>query len=175
MYHDVDVAKFVDTTEWTPIHTLPGFECCIEYYVNKLGQIKSTKGVVERILKHKISNNGYPTVNLTQRIGRKKLLTVPVHKLVAFAFLGNPPTPYGRTSGCSVVDHKDEDKLNCRADNLRWVSRKENNTKFPYNRRPKNTDEQNEAYKERQKISNRNHMRRKRAKDKEAKIEESDN
>ena len=72
-----------------------------------------------------------------------------------------------------VIDHIDEDKTNCNADNLRWVTWKENNTKFKYNRRPKNTPEQDEAYKERQKAAKRDHMRRKRAEEKQSKIEES--
>ena len=167
--------NFVDTQKWIPIHTLPGYEACIEYYVNDKGQIKSTKGRVERILKNKISNNGYPTVNLTQRVGRGKIKTCLVHVLVAFAFKGLPPTPYGRMRGCSVVDHIDENKLNCVATNLRWVSRRENNTKFDYPRRPKNTPEETEAYKERQKIAKRDYMRRSRSKLKTVKIVESDN
>ncbi len=88
--------EFIDNNVWIPVHTLPGYECCIEYYVNNQGEVKSTKGTIERILKPKIAKTGYPVVNLTQRIGRKKLVTVPIHTLVAFAFLGAPPTPYGK-------------------------------------------------------------------------------
>ena len=164
--------NFVDTQKWVPIHSLIGYEACIEYHINSDGQIKSTKGKVERILKHKISNNGYPTVNLTQRLTRGKLKTVCVHTLVALAFLGAPPTPLGRNKGCTLVDHKDDDKLNCKAENLQWCTRQFNNTKKPYNRRPKNTPEQKDAYKERQRISNKEHMRRKRAVEKMTKIEE---
>ena len=163
---------FVDTQEWVPVHSLNGFEACIEYYVNRQGQVKSTKGRIERILKHKIAKTGYPTVNLTQRIGRKGILTVNVHKLVAFAFLGTPPTPYGKRKGCTVIDHKDDNKLNCCADNLQWVTRQQNNTKHPYKRRPKNTPEQDAAYKERQKVAKREYMRRKRAEERLSKIEE---
>jgi hypothetical protein len=115
--------EFIDNDKWIPVHSLPGFECCIEYYVNELGHVKSTKGRIERILKQKISKGGYPCVNLTQRIGRRKLVTIPVHTLVAFAFLGMPPTPYGRKKGCSVVKHINKDKTDCRANNLRWVKR----------------------------------------------------
>tara|TARA_R110002049_G_scaffold171739_2_gene338533 strand:- start:651 stop:1040 length:390 start_codon:yes stop_codon:yes gene_type:complete len=115
--------EFIDNDKWIPVHSLPGFECCIEYYVNEVGHVKSTKGRIERILKQKISKGGYPCVNLTQRIGRRKLVTVPVHTLVAFAFLGMPPTPYGRKKGCSVVKHINKDKADCRANNLRWVKR----------------------------------------------------
>ena len=163
--------KFIDTSEWVPIHTLPGFECAIEYYVNRLGEIKSTKGNTERILKYKWHKAGYPMVTLTQRIGRKKPLYVCVHKLVAFAFLGQPPTPYGAEKGCTMVDHIDEDKSNCCASNLRWVTRRENNTKLTYQRRPKNTPEQVAAAKERQRIAKRDYMRKKRAEQKAAKID----
>ena len=126
--------KFVDTNEWIPVHTLPGFECCIEYHVNKRGQIKSTKGRIERILKTRVSKNGYPSVNLTQRLGRGKVITVAVHKLVAFAFLGTPPTPYGKTKECSSIDHIDNNKLNCSAENLQYISPKDNNIKKWKNR-----------------------------------------
>lgn len=164
--------QFIDTQEWVPIHTLAGFECCIEYYVNREGKIKSTKYKEDRILKYKFHQAGYPMVTLTQRLGKKKPLYVCVHKLVALAFLGPPPTPYGNTVGCTVVDHIDEDKSNCRADNLRWVTRKENNTKNAYQRRPKNTPEQEEAAKERQRIAKRDYMRKKRALEKSSKIED---
>ena len=166
---------FIDTDIWVPIHTLPGFECCIEYYINSSGDVKSTKGVNERILKHKPHKMGYPTVNLTQRLSKGKILTVCVHKLVAFAFLPPPLLPYGQKKGCCCIDHIDEDKKNCHVSNLRWLSIQQNNSKANYKRRPKNTPEQQEAAKERHRVCNREHMRRKRAKDKEAKIEESDN
>ena len=29
--------EFIDDKIWKPIHLLPGFECCIEYYVNDIG------------------------------------------------------------------------------------------------------------------------------------------
>ena len=76
-------------------------------------------------LKPKTAKTGYYVVNLTQRIGRKNLVTVPIHTLVAFAFLGTPPTPYGRKKGCCVVHHIDGDKLNNIATNLRWKKRAE--------------------------------------------------
>lgn len=63
-------------------------------------------------------------VTLMQRIGRKAPVYVCVHKLVAFAFLGLPPTPYGTAKGCSMIDHIDNDNSNCHASNLRWTTRK---------------------------------------------------
>ena len=113
--------EFIDSKNWKPVHTLPGYECCIEYYVNEDGDIKSTKGAIEKILKWKTSPLGYPQVNLTQRIGRKKNITVSVHTLVALAFLPVPPMPPGKFKGCCVIKHIDGDKNNCKATNLRWV------------------------------------------------------
>ena len=76
---------FIDTQMWVPVHTLPGFECCIEYYVNKEGKVKSTKGKAERILKHKKHNLDILWF-LTQRLGKKGIKYCCVHTLVAFAF-----------------------------------------------------------------------------------------
>ena len=165
--------SFIDTDEWVPVHTLSGFEACIEYYVNRHGHIRSTKGSSDRLLKYKKHKDGYPMVSLTQRIGKGKTIYVCVHKLVALAFLGPPPTPYGVGKGCTMVDHIDEDKTNPSADNLQWVTRQQNNTKHPYKRRPKRTPEEEIAYKERQRISKRDYMRRKRAGVKLTKIEEN--
>ena len=113
--------EFIDDKIWKPIHTLPGFECCIEYYVNDCGQIKSTKGQIERLLKQRVNKNGYLQVNLTQRIGRRKTITDTVHKLVALAFLNTPVTSPGKTRGCSKVRHIDGVKTNNSADNLKWI------------------------------------------------------
>ena len=44
----------------------------------------------------------------------------PIHRIVAFAYLGNPPTKE------HVVDHIDTNRQNNRPENLRWVTRLEN-------------------------------------------------
>ena len=121
--------QFIDTQEWVPIHTLPGFECAIEYYINRKGEVKSTKGYNERILKYKYHKAGYPMVTLTQRLGRKRPLYVCVHKLVAFAFLGQPPTPYGGSKGSTIIEHIDNNNGNPCANNLRWISWKSRHEK----------------------------------------------
>ena len=115
--------KFIDTNQWIPVHTLPGFECCIEYYVNEQGDVKSTKGGIERLLKHRIKKSGYPEVNLTQRIGRKTAVSVNVAKLVALAFLPTPPTPPGRNKGNCYIRHLDGNRANCSVSNLKWMKR----------------------------------------------------
>lgn len=126
------MSSFIDINKWVPIHTLPGFSCCIEYYVSRDGQIKSTKGGKEKILRQVSTKGGYFKVTLQQRLGQKKPLQPYVHTLVALAFIGNPPTPQGRRIGCSVVDHKDENKKNNHVDNLHWISVKDNICKFNY-------------------------------------------
>ena len=113
--------EFIDNNEWVPIHTLPGYEACIEYYVNKKGQIKSTKGQIERILKQRINKNGYAQVNLTQRIGRRKPVTVLIHRLVALAFLEKPASVPGKGKGCSRIRHIDGCKTNNAVINLKWT------------------------------------------------------
>ena len=117
--------EFIDDKIWKPVHLLPGYECCIEYYVNNKGEIKSTKGQIERLLKPRINKNGYPQVNLTQRIGRKRTITVTVHTLVALAFLEQPLAMPGRAKGCSRVVHIDKCKTNNAVDNLKWTKIKE--------------------------------------------------
>ena len=129
--------SFIEPQEWVPIHTLPGFEACIEYYVNRDGQVKSTKRNQDTFLKHRMQDRGYAMVGLTQRIGKGKTIYVSVHKLVAFAFLPTPATPYGRARGCSMIEFIDGDKSNCSASNLRWVTRKEIRARSSYKNSPK--------------------------------------
>ncbi len=153
--------SFVDTSEWVPIHTLPGFNACIEYFINRQGEVKSTKGNIERILKPCLNEQGYPQVSLTQRIGRQKPKKVPIHKLVAFAFLGQPPTPYGRAAGCCVIHHKDEDPSNCCADNLEWITSSEHRLHHGETLRSGKTLETN-SYSESHRQSQREYLRKRR-------------
>ena len=112
--------EFINDNIWKPVHSLPGFECCIEYYINDKGQVKSTKGKIERILKSRVNKNGYAYVNLTQRIGRRKLITTPVHTVVALAFLDAPLASPGKSKGCSRIRHIDGCKSHNSVSNLRW-------------------------------------------------------
>ena len=121
---------FIDSSKWVPIHTLPGFECCIEYYVSSDGEVKSTKGGIDKILKPSLKSNGYLSVNLTQRIGRGKNLTVHIHRLVALAFIGHPPTPMGRHAQNSIIQFIDGNRSNCSVDDLRWVKVAHKNKPF---------------------------------------------
>ena len=51
--------EFIDSNEWIPIHTLPGYECCIEYYVNAIKvRSKALKGTIENVfLNLKLAKN----------------------------------------------------------------------------------------------------------------------
>lgn len=52
--------------------------------------------------------------------GYLRIASVPVHRIVATAFHGAPPSPQ------HVVDHVDTNRQNNRPENLRWVTRLEN-------------------------------------------------
>ncbi|MDR0612303.1 MAG: HNH endonuclease [Dysgonamonadaceae bacterium] len=55
-----------------------------------------------------------------EKTGYMEIVAVRVHRIVAKAFLGEPPTKK------HVVDHIDTNKQNNRPENLRWVTRLEN-------------------------------------------------
>ena len=68
-------------------------------------------------LKPYLNNSGYLRVNLYDRNG--KAHKYYVHRLVAEHFLK-------KETGCHNVDHKDCNKLNNNANNLEWITQKEN-------------------------------------------------
>ena len=61
--------------------------------------------------------------------GYLEISSVPVHRIVARAFHGEPPTKH------LVVDHIDTNRQNNRPDNLRWVTRLENVVLNPVTRK----------------------------------------
>lgn len=147
---------FLDTTFWRPIHTLPGFQSCIEYFISRDGQVLSTKGRKEKILKQTINADGYAIIRLRKRLGERGEIGVVVHKLVAYAFLPPPPVPHGRSKGCCVINHIDHNRSNNCVENLEWNSASENSVN-KINFIPPDIS----AY-ESLKIARREHMRRKR-------------
>ena len=98
------------------------------YQVSNLGRVRSLDRIASngrkikgKILSTKVNTPPYyPRVSLSVN-GKMKL--VQVHRLVAQAFVYNPD-PEHKTQ----VGHKDESRANNRADNLEWVTPKENSS-----------------------------------------------
>jgi hypothetical protein len=97
---------------------VPGYD---KYQVSNLGRVKSFKLNGEKILKPVIGRNGYFLVKL---YNEEKVKLIKVHQLVAMAFLNHEPCGHK-----IVVDHKNNDKLNNRLENLQLISQRENSSK----------------------------------------------
>lgn len=93
------------------------------YQVSNLGNIRNSK--TGRNLKPQVSTWGYSKINLS-RDG--KHYTFTVHRLVAKAFLGEPPIEGNGQS--YEVNHKDGNKLNSALSNLEYVTKSENISHF---------------------------------------------
>lgn len=92
------------------------------YQISNYGRIKSF-AQDRKNGKVKMGNKtakGYLSYLLYDGNGNKNW--IPVHRLVAHAFVENP-------NGYQQVNHKDEDKANNRADNLEWCTA-EYNTRY---------------------------------------------
>lgn len=100
---------------------IPGYESL--YQISNFGRVKSFREGTkfgkqkEYILKPSLITSGYHVVTLYSKERREKH---QVHRLVANAFLDNP-------LNLPCVNHKDENKLNNRADNLEWCTYQYNN------------------------------------------------
>jgi hypothetical protein len=64
-----------------------------------------------------------------EKTGYMEIASKRVHRIAAFAFLGEPPTPE------HIVDHKDTNRRNNRVENLRWVTKLENALNNPITRK----------------------------------------
>lgn len=106
---------------WKPIK---GFECF--YEISNLGRVRSVDRIVERngnemFIKSKVKRlcikGGYYYVTLyINGVCKHKY----IHQLVAETFIPNP-----QNKPC--IDHINTNRLDNRIENLRWVTRKENN------------------------------------------------
>lgn len=98
---------------------VPNYE---DYQVSNLGNVKSFKLGKEIVLKQYKDRGGYLSVYIRKN-GIRKFFSA--HVLVAIVFLGHIPDGTQNI----VVDHKDNNKLNNRLDNLRLTSQRENSSK----------------------------------------------
>lgn len=102
---------------WKPVREYDGL-----YEVSNFGSIRSLPRkagnfkIKGRILKQFKTRQGYYAVNLSKE-GISK--TFAVHRLVAVAFVPNPKHK-------ATVNHINEDKLDNRAENLEWLTLREN-------------------------------------------------
>ena len=92
---------------------IPGFP---SYLVSKDGRVLSLKNSQPIILKNQTRLKGYKFVNL--REGKISKL-IDVHRLVLMAFVGMPP----EGMECDHINRVRDDN---RLDNLRWVTKIEN-------------------------------------------------
>ena len=109
------------------INKIKGFEHINDgYYVTYDGRVfsqRNTWGMVSKKYRHELrqyeKTGGYLNVALTTK--HNKTAYVRVNRLVAKAFVE------GETSKRKYVNHMDEDRKNNHADNLEWVTPRENN------------------------------------------------
>jgi hypothetical protein len=107
--------------QWRPIPEVGEGVC---YEVSSLGNVRSVDRIVNgsvvegvRIVNREMTTTGYYRVNISDGNGKRKKLRV--HRLVASAFVQNP-------DGLPQVNHINGNKLDNRADNLEWVTAKQN-------------------------------------------------
>lgn len=84
------------------------------YSVSSDGQVRND--ITGRLLSLRTNNRGYYSVHLYKD---GKDYTIPVHRLVAKAFIPNP-------EDLPQVNHVDGNKKNNRIDNLEWITNLEN-------------------------------------------------
>ena len=85
-----------------------------QYQVSDCGEVLSLNS--RKLLIPQVSSTGYLYVNLYKE---GKMKSVKIHRLVAKLFVPNP-------ENLPQVNHKDENKLNNKADNLEWCTLKYN-------------------------------------------------
>jgi hypothetical protein len=105
---------------WRPlfvVHRQTGEHMRIpDNYVSQLGRVRKH----DMLRSQTTSGPGYPKLGL-RLPGEKVSFVYAVHRIVAYNFV-----PNSNPDILVVVDHMDENKTNNRADNLRWVTSKEN-------------------------------------------------
>jgi hypothetical protein len=103
------------------LQTYSGIQEC--HYKNEHYSVRDNGAVLRHIQLSKRtrpSDNYWTFGKLNTKSGYLEIASVSIHRIVATAFHGEPPTKE------HVVDHIDTNKQNNRPDNLRWVTRLEN-------------------------------------------------
>ena len=95
---------------WKPITE---FE---KYEVSSCGRVRNSE--TGRVLKSATTNGGYISVGLCKN---KKIHCLPMHRLVAKAFILNPENK-------PQVNHKNKNRGDNNIENLEWTTASENNT-----------------------------------------------
>ena len=83
--------------------------------VSSLGRVQSCSGLIHR---GHLTKSGYYKTQLSKQFSMR---VQRVHRLVAYAFLGKPPTEHQ-----SQINHKDGDKSNNAVENLEYVTPSQN-------------------------------------------------
>ena len=96
---------------WKDVVSYEGF-----YEVSNLGRIRNKR--TKNLLTSYINEHGYCVIGLYNRKS-SKTVHYRVHRLVAYAFIGNPDKK-------RTVNHADGNKQNNCVENLEWATHKEN-------------------------------------------------
>ena len=109
--------------EWKPMHCPVLGKVVAGRMVSSLGRLRLRSGLIHSGSLHPV---GYRCAGYISTLGHR---TEYVHRLVAFAFLGPPPS-----SQRTHVHHKDGDKENNAVSNLEYVTPAENRAHYLENR-----------------------------------------
>lgn len=104
-------------TEWRVIPSVPDYEASDDGQVRRRFPGKCQRGTARPLAQHPGNRGGYLKVALwvSGRVRQHWL-----HRLVCEAFNGPPPSPVHQAA------HNNGVPTDCRAENLRWVDRREN-------------------------------------------------
>lgn len=103
------------------LETYSGIQGC--HYKNEYYSVRDNGAVLRHAPKSKRTrptDNNWTFGKLNSKTGYLEIASVRIHRIIATAFHGEPPTKE------HVVDHIDTNKQNNRPGNLRWVTRLEN-------------------------------------------------